>query len=580
MSTKPSDEVDSQELQIAGSWLEALSDGSNEVTALFDENAKLVYLYTGAVVEELMGYTALELMAMSPTELLHPQDVERVVAALHEVISHPGSRMTIDYLARHSEGHFLQLQSTAVNRLRQQHVGAVVVHTRQVREAEFVLRTPESQLPTPAILDASAFALATTEALDRARAEDFDFSVLLVNVDKTKFAFNTLAESLRHKLFERIARRLVGLLRPDDLLARLADTRFAILVSGVAERRQAERVAQRVHQALSRAFEFDDKIIKIATSIGIATSDRIYQRAGDVLRDAELATSQQRAQVAEKRAAFRAQMQMEKSRQMQLVAELEQGLEEGQFRLHYQPIIALANRSLSGFEALVRWQHPQRGLLVPAEFLPYAEQTGLIRKLGRWTLQQACQQMAAWRTQFDVEPTLYVSVNLSPKQLGEQELCDYVLQLLKDDGLQPDNLAVEVTEAGIVENRTTAAQILNRLREAGIKICMDNFGAGASSFGQLQQIPYDTLSIDRSLVAAMSESSRNRELVRALVGFAHNLAMNVLAEGVETPNQAAQLGDMLCEYAQGYLFAKPLPSDEASELIASHPQWWSHRATE
>ncbi|HZO13724.1 MAG TPA: EAL domain-containing protein, partial [Polyangiaceae bacterium] len=264
-----------------------------------------------------------------------------------------------------------------------------------------------------------------------------------------------------------------------------------------------------------------------------------------------------------------------KTRHMSLHAELHNALQRGQFRVHYLPIVALATRTVCGFEALVRWDHPGRGLISPDLFIPIAEETGLIVQLGRWVLLHACRQMAEWNERYPMDPPLIVTVNLSAKQFAEFDLHDTVEDILGDTGLEPAQLMLEINEGAVVEFREAVVDAMGRMRKAGVRTAIDNFGVGASSFTFLHEVPYDFLKIDRSLVSRAGQGGRSRDVLKAIVDMAHSLAMQVVAEGVETSGQAAQMSNLWCEYATGYLFGKPMLADAAGALIASYPKWWA-----
>jgi EAL domain-containing protein (putative c-di-GMP-specific phosphodiesterase class I) len=265
-------------------------------------------------------------------------------------------------------------------------------------------------------------------------------------------------------------------------------------------------------------------------------------------------------------------MRIEDTRYMALVSALHSALQGGQLRVYYQPIVSLATRSLAGFEALVRWQHPERGLVLPAEFISVAEDTGLIGPLDRWVMREACQQMANWHGRFGMDPPLHVSVNMSAIHFGDQ-LEEHIQTVLQDTGLDPQQLKLEVTESAVLESPETATERIQRLKRMGIKLSLDDFGTGYASFSHLCQLPYDTLKIDQSFVARIGDDGENTEIINAIIVLGHNLRMDVVAEGVETPKQAAQLKTMWCEYAQGFFFSRPLDADAAGALIASYPQW-------
>jgi EAL domain-containing protein (putative c-di-GMP-specific phosphodiesterase class I) len=266
-------------------------------------------------------------------------------------------------------------------------------------------------------------------------------------------------------------------------------------------------------------------------------------------------------------------MRVEDTRYMTMLAGLHNALQSNQFRLHYQPIVSLATRTLAGFEALIRWYHPDQGVVPPMSFIPVAEETGLIVPIGAWVLQEACRQMAEWNAAYRMDPPLYMSVNLSAKQFVEEDVLSHIESAIQQSGIDPQQLKLEITESAVLENQDGAAAVLQRIKQGGVRVSLDDFGTGYSSFSYLHQLPYDTLKIDRSFVSRIGEAGENSEIIHAIIVLAHNLRMDVVAEGVETAGQAAQLRNMWCEYAQGYFFAKPMEAEAAGQLIASYPQW-------
>jgi len=565
---------DTTPLRIAGSWLQALTDGSREVVALLDQDGSVQYLSVSGAVQNMLGYEALEIMAMSPTELLHPLDTRRVLDGFRTVAAHPGGRITLEYRARHRTGHYVRLESTAVNRLRNDYVAAIVVHTREVHASELPPARPSAP-PLPNIDDEADFLHGVAEAIERASGEAYKFSVLVLELDRGDTLVEAYGEAVAEGVMAEVGRRLAALLRPGDSLCRLPESRHAILLDGVGDRPLAERIAARVQKTVGNRFHVRGQDILSSAIIGMATSERRYERAEDVIRDASLAAAQARnAGPKQRRAVYRTQMHVEKTRHLSLLAELHNALQRGQFRVYYLPIIGLATRTVSGFEALVRWQHPDRGIISPDLFIPVAEDTGLIVPLGEWIMREACRQMADWHARYQMDPPLTLSVNVAAKQFAEYDLHELVQEIIKETGFDGHQLTLEVCERAVVECGDAVAESLRRLGKLGVSASLDNFGVGASSFAYLHQMPYSRLKIDRSLVQEMATGGRGRELVQAIVNLAHNLSMEVIAEGVETPGQAAQLSKMWCEYAQGYLFGKPMDSDEAGAFIASYPRWW------
>jgi PAS domain S-box-containing protein len=576
-------------LEIAGRWLRALTDGSGEVVALADREGRVLYLSVSGAAQQMLGYSAREVAARGHQQLLHAGDVERVLSAFHEVAARPGYRITVNYRLRHESGHWIQVQSTAVNRLDDPVVCAIVVHTRKLpaqpglaslppendeeRPSEAVpLSVGRGQMPTGAA-GRAALLRAIEEAVQLAAMDPSSgFAVLLVEFERSKMLLGNYGQVVVARLMDQAGKRLASVLGPGDAYCQLEAGELAVLLQGAGERGRAEALAQRVQQALSRRYHVDGETIATGVIVGIATSERRYSSAEHVLRDASLAATRARGPGRQGRAVFQTKMRIEDTKYMALVSALHGALQGGQLRVHYQPIVSLATRTLAGFEALVRWQHPERGLLAPAEFIRAAEETGLIVPMDRWVMREASRQMAQWNALFSSNPPLHVSVNLSATQVGD-ELEEHVGRILHDSGLAPQQLKLEVTESAVLENPETVGVRIQRLKSLGVKLALDDFGTGYSSFSNLCQLPYDTLKIDQSFVARLGEGVGNTEIVNAIVVLAHNLRMDVVAEGVETPKQAAQLKTLWCEYAQGYFFARPMDAEAAGALIASCPQW-------
>jgi PAS domain S-box-containing protein len=573
---KPASEADLLPLRIAGSWLQALTDGSKEVVALLDEDGSVQYLSVSGAVQHILGYEALEIMGMQVNDLLHPLDRTRVLDAFRTVAAHPGGRISIEYRSRHRAGHYVRLESTAVNRLRNDYVNAIVVHTREVQHQSIDVAPPRSSsLPTPRLEDEEGFVHAIDEAIEKARGGAYKFSVMVLELESADSLLEAYGPEVAEGVLAEVGRRLHALLRPGDKLARIKSGPYAILLDGVGDRSLAERISARIQKTVGNRFSVKGQDVLSSATVGIATSERRYDRAEDVLRDAMLASVKAKGEGPERRAIFRTHMHVEKTRHMSLMAELHNALQRNQFRVYYMPTISLATRTVSGFEALVRWYHPERGVISPDLFIPIAEETGLIVRLGRWVLLQACRQMVEWQKRYAMDPPLALSVNLSAKQFAEFDLDDQVEHILEDTEFDASLLTLELSERAVLEHREAVTDAARRLRKLGVKLSLDNFGVGASSFTSLHQLAYDRLKIDRSLVSKMADEGRGKEVVAAIVGLAHNLSMEVVGEGVETPGQAAQLSKLWCEYAQGYLFGKPMDSDAAGALIASYPRWWS-----
>ena len=406
-------------------------------------------------------------------------------------------------------------------------------------------------------------------AVERAkRRENYLFAVLFLDLDRFKVVNDSLGHMAGDQLLLAIASRITACLRSADTVARLGGDEFTILLEDIKDVSYAKHVANRIHEELMLPFNLSGNEVFTTTSIGIALSATGYERPEQLLRDADTAMYQAKARGKARHEVFDIAMHASAIALLQLETDLRRALERQEFRIYYQPIVSLLSGRIKGFEALVRWQHPERGLVSPTEFLPVAEETGLMIPIGWWVFHEACRQMHLWQIQFPVNPPLTISVNLSDKQFSQPNLSKQIEKILHETSLDPRSLKVEITESVIMENAESATTMLSQLRSLGVQLYMDDFGTGYSSLSYLHRFPLDMLKIDRSFVSRMGVDDENSEIVRAIVTLAHNLSMNVTAEGVETTEQLALLQVLKCEYGQGYFFSKPVDAEAAAALIA------------
>ncbi len=352
-------------------------------------------------------------------------------------------------------------------------------------------------------------------------------------------------------------------------VARLGGDEFTVLLEDIQGVENAVTVAQRIQQELAVPFQFDGTEIYTSASIGIAVGPAVYHEPDEMLRDADAAMYTAKSAGKARCEVFDAAMRELALARLQLESDMRRGLERHEFCLHYQPILALDGDRLVGFEALVRWQHPERGLLSPTEFIPIAEETNLIGPLGWWVLEEACRQMKEWHNSFPCEPPLKISVNLSSKQFLQADLAAEIKRLLSQVGLDPHYLKLEITESAIMDDPDAASVMLADLRALGIQVCIDDFGTGYSSLNYLHRFAVDTLKIDQSFVQQMGNAEENMQIVQSIVGLAHNLSIDVIAEGVETEGQRRCLASLNCEYGQGYFFSRPMDKEAAEDLLAA-----------
>ena len=393
------------------------------------------------------------------------------------------------------------------------------------------------------------------------------FAVVFLDVDRFKLVNDSLGHTVGDRLLIELSSALSTAVRPGDTVARLGGDEFTILLEDIEEREEAIAVAERIQVVLREPLTLSGHEVFATVSMGIALSAPGYRRAEDILRDADTAMYHAKALGKSRHQVFDSSMHARARKLLQLEHDVRRAIERSEFRVHYQPIVRLEDGRIAGFEALVRWQHPERGLVPPSEFIPLAEETGLIVPLGRLVLEEACRQAAEWQQRWGEE--LVVSVNLSVKQISHPGLVEQVDAALRQSGLPPRLLKLEVTETMVMENTDGAITLLRRLKALGVHIAIDDFGTGYSSLSYLLRLPADTLKIDRSFVSGTGDAGRNVSIVRTIVGLAYSLGLDVVAEGVETEEQRALLADLGCPFAQGYLFSPAVDAAAAEGLITA-----------
>jgi diguanylate cyclase (GGDEF)-like protein/PAS domain S-box-containing protein len=414
------------------------------------------------------------------------------------------------------------------------------------------------------------------------RRKDHLFAVLFMDLDGFKMINDSLGHLAGDQLLVGVASRLEKCLRSSDTVARLGETftvarlggdEFTILLDDIKEPDDANRAAERLMKALAPPFLLAGKEIFTSISIGIALSNTAYEEPEDMLRDADTAMYRAKSLGKARFEVFDADMRASVMARLQLETDMRRALERNEFRNFYQPIVALDSGHVVGFEALMRWQHPTRGMIGPEEFIFVAEETGLIRDLGWWSLREACRQMSTWRARSKAYLDLTMSVNVSAKQLLQPHLVEEMKKLLTETALPPEALKLEITESAVMADPAAAAEMLQRIKSLGIRLAIDDFGTGYSSLSYLHRFPLDTLKIDRSFISGDGEGSEGMEIARTIMPMAKNLRLDVVAEGVETIEQVGLLRRLQCKYAQGYYFSKPLAPEEVPPVLSYELGW-------
>ena len=522
----------------------------------------------------MLGYQEQELNSR-PDEWfnrVHPEDIERVQSEIMSHLLGLSSQFQSEHRVRREDGSYRWMLSRGLavldsNRFVYRMTGSLTDVTEQKQAEKQLLHNAFHDaltgLPNRALfMDRLKQALAEVK-----KGDGYSFGVLFLDLDRFKVVNDSLGHQIGDQLLVATARRLESCLRPGDIVARLGGDEFAIILDRVKHVSDAVHAAERIREHLALPFNLSGHEVFISASIGIALNQTASELPEEIIRNADTAMYRAKDQGRGCFELFDKGMHVRNAALSQLETGLRRALARNEFRVHYQPIISLESWRISGFEALLRWEHPEHGYISPLKFIPVAEEAGLIIEIGQWVLREACQQLRAWQDQFPSDPPLSISVNLSGKQFSQPDLIDCISQILNETGLDASSLKIEITESAIIENIDAAALMLKRIKALGIRLCLDDFGTGYSSLSYLHRFPIDTLKIDRSFVSRIN-LPKNVEIVKTILTLARNLGMDVVAEGVETREQVLQLTGLNCEYVQGYLLSKPIDGRAMRELIS------------
>jgi diguanylate cyclase (GGDEF)-like protein/PAS domain S-box-containing protein len=512
---------------------------------------------------------------------IHPDDVESVQTAITSHLLHSTPRFQSEHRLRNSDGSYRWVLARGLaiwdaRRAVYRMAGSLTDISEQKESEARLLHNAFHDVLT-SLPNRALFMDRLARSLERARCgDDYLFAVLFLDLDRFKVVNDSLGHQLGDQLLIAIARRLDACLRPGDMVARMGGDEFAIILDHLKLVDDATQAAERIHKEMSQPFNLSGHEVFASVSVGIAHSLTPYEQAEDFLRNADTAMYRAKDQGRGRSELFDKGMHAKAVALLELETDLRRAIQRDEFRVYYQPIVSLEDWRIAGFEALIRWQHPQQGFISPIQFVPVAEETGLILPIGEWVMRQSCRELHEWHRQFPIQPPLSISVNLSGKQFMQPDLIALIEGILKETNLDAACLKIEITESAIIENIEAAAEILRQLKALGIRISLDDFGTGYSSLSYLHRFPIDTLKIDRSFVSRM-HMPKNAEIVRTIISLAVNLGMDVIAEGVESREQIIQLTGLGCQYVQGYLLSKPMDGRAVQELIAQTHQQSLHQ---
>lgn len=460
-------------------------------------------------------------------------------------------------------------------------IAAMLVTELELRSDLSVKRQTQEHLLYSTLHDAltglpnrSLFTERLRHAMRRAARHPEDlFAVLFLDLDRFKDVNDNLGHFVGDELLRAVARRLEACIRPEDTVARLSGDEFAILLESITETSDAGRVAERIEEALSFPINLAGADVTTSASMGIVTSTMAHDQPEQLLRSADMAMYRAKAAGRARYEMFDRAMHTDALERLRLETDLRRAVELGEFVLHYQPVVSLRTGRVTGLEALIRWQHPERGLMHPADFISVAEETGLIVPIGKWVLAEAMQQIKVWHASHARKQPLTIGINLSVKQFNQPDLVDQIRNVLETSNAPPSSLCLEITEGAIIDKGRAATAILSRIRELGAQVYLDDFGTGYSSLSYLHGLPIDAIKIDRAFVSSMDTDDKNLRLVRTILTLAEIVGVRAEAEGICTSEQLRELRSLSCEQGQGYLFSSPITREAVDEVLTANPVW-------
>ena len=549
---------------------------------LWDWNLRTNRIYYSPRWKAMLGYQDSEICALADEWLgrIHSEDLAKVRLALAAHVQGYSKHFECEYRILHKDGAYrwglargLAVRDANGKAYRMAGSQTDITsrkHTEEQLQFDAFHDTLTGLTNRALFLDRLGRAIEKTH-----RHPEALFAVLFLDLDRFKLINDSLGHSLGDQLLSACARKLEGCLRSVDTVSRFGGDEFVILLEDINSEQEVLDVAGRIQQDLQAPIDLDGHQVVISASIGIVLSSLGYAESDDLLRDADIAMYQAKMLGKACHVLFEAGMRQRMIHRLELENDLRKALERQinqpvgnqELQVFYQPIVSLGTWKIIGFEALMRWKHPRHGLIPPKEFIPVAEETGLIHSLGIWVLTQACQQMRMWQNQYPVDPPLTIHVNVSGKQFGQADFIDHIQRVLLETGLEPRCLSLEITESLFVENDERFNETLRQLCSLGVQLQIDDFGTGYSSFSYLQRLPVSSIKIDSTFITNMKTGNNHSEIVRSIVTLARSLGMNAIAEGVESEDQMAQLQALECAYGQGFFISRPAPVAVGHEIL-------------
>jgi diguanylate cyclase (GGDEF)-like protein/PAS domain S-box-containing protein len=545
----------------------SLVQNASDVVILVNAEGRIEYV--SPAVRQVMGYAPDDELGKGVLDYVHPDHFAEVGERFVEVASEPGRSTRMELRARHHDGSWRWVDATATNLLHDQAVGGLVINYRDITDRKALeeqLRHQAFHDPLTGLANRALLRDRIDHALSHRRDGTSISAVMLMDIDDFKLLNDSLGHEAGDAALAAVAGRLSEVLRPADTAARLGGDEFAIFVEDISSPDEAVRIGERVLTAVQKPLRLGNRRLLLRSSLGVALAERGKQASDELLRNADVAMYRAKSQQRGGLALYESAMHAEVLHRLQVIEDLQVALGRGQLFLHYQPIVALARDEIVEFEALIRWNHPTRGMVSPIDFIPAAEDTGLIIEIGEWVLREACRQARAWQL-IDHRTSLGISVNLSPKQFERYDIVETVGAALRDSGLAPADLTLEITEGLLVADTDVSLSKLAALKDLGVRLSIDDFGTGYSSLSYLHRFPIDQLKIDKSFVDNVAQFGDGSTLARAVIGLGEVLGVGTVGEGIETREQVWMLVGLGCELGQGYYFSRPVPAQEAQDLL-------------
>ncbi len=552
-------------------WRSLIQNSSDMITLLAQDG---MVQYESPSIKKIVGFLPEELVGKNIFEYIHPHDIPGVMSAFGAVVQEPGCSTTVEFRFQHKNGDWCYLEATGQSLVNEPSVGSVVINSRDITER----RLAEEKLHYHAMYDSLTHLPNRHHLLKKLEQvlayaqqdQNYHFAVLFLDVDRFKVINDSLGHSTGDQLLIAMSRRLETCVRSQDIIARLGGDEFIIILTDLQAEEVAIQTAERVAKSLSQPYQFYETEMYSSVSIGIVLSTTKYQDSEDLLRNADIALYRAKAIGRGCHVVFDTAMHAQVLDSLQLENDLRQAIKHQEFFLVYQPIFELRTNRLEGFEALIRWNCPKRGIVLPSQFILIAEETGLIVPIGSWVLAEVCKQLHDWKKLGPFCDSLKISVNCSAKQFFQPDFVEKISQSLAENQLHVSDLKIEITESVLLDNTAQVTSIFSSLDALGVHLCMDDFGTGYSSLSYLHRFPIKSLKIDRSFIKNMLLGKKHSEIIKAILTMSVELGIDVVAEGIDTQSLLAHLTSLNCKYGQGYQLGKPMLPEAAFELIYNY----------